>query len=159
MHTVHFISFLVGRFCGVFLSNRLRPLVLILCSLLCCVVSSLLLSLVADKVTPLLFLGTGAVGLFISIQFASGISWLAEHLDLTGRGASVVFLGGYFGWLTAPPLAGQVVSSTGPMGVFHATLVLTSCHLALFLMMVRLSKSLRDNCDGDTREATPCPED
>lgn len=25
-----------------------------------------------------------------------------------GQGASVVFLGAYFGWCTAPPLAGQV---------------------------------------------------
>ena len=40
--------------------------------------------LVHLQVIPLLFLGTGAVGFFISIQFASGISWLAEHVDLTG---------------------------------------------------------------------------
>ena len=37
------------------------------------------------QVIPLLFLGTGAVGFFVSIQFASGISWLAEHVDLTGE--------------------------------------------------------------------------
>ena len=142
-----------------FLSSRLRPLVLIVCSLLGCVLSSLLLSLAADQVISLLFLGTGAVGLFVSIQFASGISWLAERLDLTGRGASVVFLGGYFGWLCAPPLAGQVVTSpAGPMGMFHAALALTTCHLALFGLMVRISRSLRDNCDH-IRGATPCPEE
>ena len=34
-----------------------------------------------------------AVGFFISIQFASGISWLAAAgLDLTGLGSSVVFM-------------------------------------------------------------------
>ena len=108
---MHFTSFLAGRFCGVFLSSRLRPLVLILFSLISCVLSTLLLSLAADQVISLLFLGTGAVGLFVSVQFASGISWLAERLDLTGRGASVVFLGGYTGWLTAPPLADQVIFS------------------------------------------------
>ena len=88
-----------------FLSSRLSPFVLIVSSLISCVLSTLLLSLAADEVISLLFLGTGAVGLFVSIQFASGISWLAERLDLTGRGASIVFLGGYFGWLTAPPLS------------------------------------------------------
>ena len=37
------------------------------------------------QVIPLLFLATGAFGFFVSIQFASGISWLmAEHVDLTG---------------------------------------------------------------------------
>ena len=137
-----------------FLSSRLSPFILILSSLLSCVLSTLLLSLAADEVISLLFLGTGAVGLFVSIQFASGISWLAERLDLTGRGASIVFLGGYFGWLTAPPLVGQVVSSSaGPMGMFHSALALTACHLALFVLMVRVSRSLRDNCDDD-REGT-----
>ena len=34
-----------------------------------------------------------AVGFFISIQFASGISWLAAAgLDVTGLGSSVVFM-------------------------------------------------------------------
>ena len=98
------------------------------------------------------------MGLFVSVQFASGISWLSEYLDLTGRGASVVFLGGYFGWLTAPPLAGLVISSpAGPMGMFHAVLALTTCHLALFVLMIRISRSLRDNCDDD-REPRLCPE-
>ena len=37
-----------------------------------------------------------AVGFFISIQFASGISWLAAAgLDVTGLGSSVVFMVSY----------------------------------------------------------------
>ena len=73
---------------------------MILISLTGCVLSTFLLAISGAKVginhqvyffmspiiqvIPLLFLGTGAVGFFDSIQFASGISWLAEHVDLTG---------------------------------------------------------------------------
>jgi fucose permease len=115
---------------------------MILTSLLCCNLSSVLLVVMADTNEDLLFLGTGAVGFFVSLQFASGYSWLAEQVDLTGRGSSVVFLGANFGWLVFPPLAGLVFfSSVGPMGVYYLTLGLCMAHLILFLGMDRFSSS------------------
>ena len=72
--------------------------------------------------------------------FVVGYSWLAEQVDLTGKGSSVVFLGANFGWLVFPPLAGAVFfSSVGPMGVFYLTLALSALHLILFLILLKLS--------------------
>ena len=106
-----------------FLSSSLLPRTLILTSLVMSVLTALLLVLTAHRYLELLYLGTGATGYFVSLQFASGYSWLAEQVDLTGRGSSVVFLGANFGWLVFPPLAGMVFSSpVGPMGVFYLTL-------------------------------------
>jgi len=138
--TVYFASFLAGRFSGVLLSTKLKPRTLILTSLLCCTLSSILLVLMADTNQDLLFLGTGLVGFFVSLQFASGYSWLAEHVDLTGRGSSVVFLGANFGWLIFPPLAGLVFfSPVGPMGIYYLTLGLCVAHLLLFIIMNKVS--------------------
>merc|ERR1719318_1629613 len=106
--TVYFATFLAGRFSGVLLSTKLRPKTMILTSLICCILSAILLVSTASSYQLLLFIGTGAIGFFVSLQFASGYSWLAEHVDLTGRGSSVVFLGANFGWLVFPPLAGMV---------------------------------------------------
>jgi len=122
------------------LSTKLKPRTLILTSLLCCTLSSILLVLMADTNQDLLFLGTGLVGFFVSLQFASGYSWLAEHVDLTGRGSSVVFLGANFGWLIFPPLAGLVFfSPVGPMGIYYLTLGLCVAHLLLFIIMNKVS--------------------
>jgi len=138
--TVYFACFLAGRFSGVILSTKLKPRTLIVTSLLCCILSAILLVFMAETSQDLLFLGTGAVGFFVSLQFASGYSWLAEHVDLTGRGSSVVFLGANFGWLVFPPLAGMVFfSPVGPMGVYYLTLGLSSAHLILFIIMVKVS--------------------
>ena len=105
------------------LSSSLPPRTLILTSLVMSVLTALLLVTTAEHHLQLLYVGTGAIGLFVSIQFAAGYSWLAEQVDLTGRGSSVVFLGANFGWLVFPPLAGMVFSSpVGPMGVFYLTL-------------------------------------
>jgi len=138
--TTYFACFLAGRFSGVLLSTKLRPQTMILSSLFCCILSSVLLVIMAATNQNLLFVGTGAVGFFVSLQFASGYSWLAEHVDLTGRGSSVVFLGANFGWLVFPPLAGLVFfSPVGPMGVYYLTLGLSSAHLLLFLLMLKVS--------------------
>jgi len=138
--TVYFSSFLAGRFSGVLFSTKFKPQTMILTSLLCSILSALLLVLWAASQEDLLFVGTGAVGFFVSLQFASGYSWLAEHVDLTGRGSSVVFLGANFGWLVFPPLAGMVFfSSVGPMGVYYLTLGLASAHLLLFIVIIKVS--------------------
>ena len=70
-----FVLTILWRFSGIFLSSRLSPATNILNCLISCVLSNLLLVLSADKVVELLFLGTGAVGFFVSLQFASGRKW------------------------------------------------------------------------------------
>ena len=68
-----------------FLSSSLPPRTLILTSLIMSVLTALLLATTAQRYLELLYLGTGATGYFVSLQFASGYSWLAEQVDLTGR--------------------------------------------------------------------------
>ena len=60
-------------FSGVFLSSSLSPRSLILASLSMTVLSSLLLVTTADTHLELLYLGTGATGYLVSLQFASGV--------------------------------------------------------------------------------------
>ena len=60
-------------FSGVFLSSSLSPRTLILASLSMTVLSSLLLVTTADTHLELLYLGTGATGYLVSLQFASGV--------------------------------------------------------------------------------------
>jgi len=87
-----------------------------------------------------LFIATGAMGFSVSLQFASGYSWLAEKADLTGRASSIVFLGANAGWVIFPPLAGAIFfSSVGPVGIFYLSLGLSTLHLILFLIMLRLA--------------------
>ena len=49
--------------------------------------------------------------------------------------------GAYFGWMTAPPLAGLVLAGgAGPMVLFYSSLGLAATHLLLFLVMTRLAQ-------------------
>ena len=54
------------------------------------------------------------------------------------------FQGAYFGWMSAPPLAGLVLAGgAGPMVLFYSSLGLAAAHLLLFLVMTRLAAGLK----------------
>jgi len=137
--SVYFGTFLAGRFSGVLLSTRFKPLIMIIISIGSCILSALLLVLTAKFSLESLFFGTGAIGFFVSFQFASGLSWLSAEVDLTGRSSCIVFLGAYIGWLIFPPLSGIVFfSPIGPMGLYYLTLGITSFHFIIFLLMLKV---------------------
>ena len=112
---------------------------MILCSQVGCLLSALLLVLMAEWKLEALFIGTGAMGYFISLQFASGLdlcriskfsnalfsgfSWLSKHMDMAGKLSSIPSLGANFGLMSLPPVAGVIFFSwIGPMGIYYLTL-------------------------------------
>jgi len=117
--TVYFSCFLAGRLFGIFLSSHLKPQVMILVSQGGCFLSALMLVKMAGWQLEALFIFTGTMGFFISLQFASGFSWLAKHMDMAGKISSIPSFGVNFGWLTFPPIAGVIFFSwIGPMGIY-----------------------------------------
>ena len=76
-----FDSFLVFRFSGVLISTRLKPSTMILTSLTCCILSAILLVFTAESSQESLFFGTGAIGFFVSLQFASGLKLITLFMS------------------------------------------------------------------------------
>lgn len=140
LSTVYFACFLVGRFTAVFVSSLISPEYLILSSLIGCILSAIILVINASSSPIGLYIGTGAMGFALSFQFASGYSWLASLVDLTGRSSSIAFLGANSGWFVFPPIAGLMFGSAlGPMAIFYLTLGCTIAHTGVFLAMWKLS--------------------
>ena len=93
------VSFLSGRFSGIFLSTRFTPKVMVVATNLgfatmfflilspcppSCLVSSLLLASTAGWVLESLYIGTAIMGFSISMQVASGFAWLADQVGVSG---------------------------------------------------------------------------
>ena len=71
-----------------------------------------------------------------SIFFCSGLSWTAERIDVTGNLSFIFFTGGYTGFLSCPPIAGKVfTTSEDPLGIFYLTLAFTMALLIHFGLM------------------------
>ena len=67
----------------------------------------------------------GLLGFFLSWQYGSCYSWIAQKLDITGRIAPVFFIGCGAGGFVFPPISGLVFTweSWGPIGILHLTLI------------------------------------
>jgi len=143
--TTFAVAFLAGRFSGIALSRYLSPAIIILATNIGCVVGTLLLAVCAGWVLEVLFIGTAIVGFSTSMQVASGYSWLASKVDLTGNGNSFIFLGTNLGWLIFPPIAGLVIfSGPGGVGVFLLAFGTSVAQTGVIGFMMKMA-SLKNN--------------
>lgn len=141
----YYACFMTGRFSGIFVSRYVSPKKLIFTSLLTCIGAAIVLCIFAgiesitqnEKMSEIgLFIGTGLMGFGIATQFPSGVSWTAKRFDVTGKASFIFFTGGYTGFLSFPPLAGMIfTSSVGAVGIFYLTLGFTSALFLHFIFM------------------------
>lgn len=122
LQTTYFLCFMIGRFCAVIISNYVQPSVIIMVSVVVCLLGIILIISIGSWSVGGLFAGVSIVGFSLSFQFASGFSWLAELVDMTGRNSSIVFLGASVGFLVSPPIAGVLEESAGVMALFYQML-------------------------------------
>ena len=147
LNTLYYGAFLVGRFSGIVISKYIKPTTMILASLLGCVTSAIILSILASTSKIGVYVGTSMMGFFVSFLFASGLSWTAGLFDVTGKASFIFFLGGFSGFLSIPPIAGTIFTADETkVGFFYLALGITILHTILFIAMLCLSKlKKRDN--------------
>merc|ERR1719167_65276 len=114
---------------------------MILASLLGCVTSAIILSVLSATSKIGLYVGTSMMGFFVSFLFASGLSWTAGLFDVTGNASFIFFLGGFSGFLSIPPIAGTIFTADKTkVGFFYLALGITILHTILFISMLLISK-------------------
>ena len=84
---------------------------------------------------------TGILGFFVSWQFGSTYSWVAQKIDITGRLAPLFFLGCGLGSTIFPPLSGFVfTSSVGAVGILYLTLAAVIVQASVYAGMWSVSR-------------------
>ncbi|XP_051951397.1 sodium-dependent glucose transporter 1-like [Xyrauchen texanus] len=138
-------TFAAGRGLAIFFATCLRPGTLILLSLVCSIVSSLLLMLFSRN-NPVLWTCTALYGVSMSTVFPSGISWMEQYTTVTGRSAAVFVVGAALGEMALPALLGfllgQVQKKPLLMYLAFGTSIFTSI---LFPIMYKLASKGRDS--------------
>jgi len=135
-------GFMAGRIASIFVSKVIRPRNMIFMSLITCVASAIALVAVGGVTKTGLYAGAGFLGFFVSWQYGSCYSWVAQKGDISGRPASIFFIGCGAGSLVFPALSGFVFSSSwwGPQGVLHLTLIACLMQCAVYSTMYFISK-------------------
>ena len=133
---------MAGRITSIFVSKLLKPRTMIFCSLVTCIISAILIVSFGTTSQYGLYAGTGLLGFFVSWQYGSCYSWVAQKIDITGRIAPVFFIGCGAGGLVFPTLSGFVFTwdGWGPVGILHLTLIICIAQCVVFGVMYALSK-------------------
>ena len=113
---------------------------MILISLVTCLATAVFLSLTGGESVICLYLGTAALGFFISWQFGSCFSWVAKKRNITGRLSSLFFIGCGFGGLVTPPVSGFFFTQLGAMSIIYLTLCYCIVQCILFYTLWRLAR-------------------
>ena len=127
-------SFTLGRIFGIWVSTRLRPLLILYLDFAGCVLSMALISLFRDS-TAVLWVGSVLLGVSLASIFPTFITLSEERMHVTGSITGWFLAGASLGGMTIPVLIGQAFDWLGPtsmIAIVFATIVLNLLSLVLF---------------------------
>ncbi len=146
-------GFMTGRLVSIFMARLVRPRNMIAASCSACVLVAAALCALAAVDRYFLYCLTFLLGFFVSWQFGSCYSWVAQKMDITGRLSPVFFVGCGIGGCIFPPLTGFVFTSLGPNFMMYLTLV--AC---LLQCLTYASMWLRARVPMNTNESYSLPQ-
>ena len=140
-----FGSYCVGRLFCIPISRKLHPSVIIVSALTLCCLSSAFLSFFGGSSLEALLVGNAVMGLSISFQFPSGLTWLASEMPggMKSIYTSFMFTGANCGWIVLPPLASTLFYVISPSAPFVTAFVCNLIHMIIFVTMHKLSQRLK----------------
>ena len=140
-----FGSYCVGRLFCIPISRKLHPSVIIVSALTLCCLSSAFLSFFGGSSLEALLVGNAVMGLSISFQFPSGLTWLASEMPggMKSIYTSFMFTGANCGWIVLPPLASTLFYVVSPSAPFVTAFVCNLFHMMIFITMHKLSQRLK----------------
>ncbi|XP_062896822.1 sodium-dependent glucose transporter 1 isoform X2 [Mobula hypostoma] len=136
-------TFALVRGLAILFAACLYPGAMILLSIIGCTISSLILTLYNTKHIAL-WLGTGLYGASMATTFPSGIIWVKQYTEITGRSAGLFVFGAALGEMVVPAVVGylQGISAINHYPILMLTALLTSTMTAiLFPVMYKLATS------------------
>ncbi|XP_067883457.1 sodium-dependent glucose transporter 1 isoform X2 [Heterodontus francisci] len=149
-------TFATGRGLAIFLATCLYPGTMILLSLIGCTISSLILTLYHNNLISL-WVGTGLYGVSMAATFPSGITWVKQYTNTTGKSAALFVFGAAVGEMVVPAMVGflQGINAIKHYPILMLTALGTSTMTAiLFPVMYKLASSPSSvQLESDDRKA------
>lgn len=139
-----------GRVVGVPLSIVLKPRTMVVMNLIITAVAYILL-LFVNVYEGVMWISAILAGFGMSSTFAAMVLWVSETVQITGRVASVLLVGGSVGGMTGPLIVGQLFDAVSPMWMVYILVIASLLHITLFLILFffvgKWKAKLSDNLD------------
>lgn len=96
---------------------------------------------------PAIWLASAVLGMSYASIYPTGVTWMSETIEATGKATSVMVTGGIVGDITVPAAVGGLIAKTSPDALFYATFVgVTVCSgiVALMFLTANIHKKRQD---------------
>ncbi len=140
--TVFWASFVLGRVLAIPLSDRVRPVTLIIGGCAGGILATVIMAMGAE-VTAIVWITTAIFGLSIAPLFASMLTHVQARAPFAGASTSWLIAAAGLGSLVVPYVLGRILDASGPSAMPWAVAVLTGLTLAWALVLDRLVLSPR----------------
>jgi fucose permease len=127
-------AFTVGRLAATLLSARLKPITMLVASLVGCLAAAASL-LVWPQQPAAVWAGTAAFGFFVAPLFANIFNLAGDAMTLTGGITGIFLVGTSLGMLALPWLIGQMFEPLGPASMPVSLLVALAAALLCCLLI------------------------
>lgn len=140
-------GFFAGRMVSIVAVKFMSPKFMLKFCIMLCAISSILLSMEADRSASLLYICAGLYGFAISWQYGSAFSWSAQFMDVVGTRASVFNLGCSLSFV-APLSGGYLFHRWTPMAMWHLNLIFVSVQIMAFVCLHFMFKKAGEDQKG-----------
>jgi FHS family Na+ dependent glucose MFS transporter 1 len=138
--------FTLGRLVAIWISTRLRPLMILYLDFAGCILSMGLIILARDS-AMFLWVGSILLGISFASIFPTFITLSEERMHVTGTITGWFLVGGSIGGMTVPVLIGQAFERFGPASMI--TIVLSTIVLNLVALVFFTKFSAKAQTTGD----------
>ena len=139
--SLYWAAFSFGRFCGIFLIHRFKPVQLLFVYLILLICSFLAIYITTMLITPVIWAFIPFAGFSMSIVFPCIFTWTEESiLNVTGKVSSMFLISASSGLMINPLILGYLIDNFSPLCFAYLLFAESVLCLLLFLSVLFLVK-------------------
>ncbi|GFT03983.1 hypothetical protein NPIL_201451 [Nephila pilipes] len=132
--SVYWGTFTLSRGLSIFLAIKFRPITIILCDFSVMCLAALVLSTIGNMYSDFLWLGTALLGLGLASFYASTITWVERHINVTNKVGSSFVVAASFGEMIAPLAISQYVKEMPEILMYIVAGCVATCGFLILIL-------------------------
>ncbi|GFY74381.1 sodium-dependent glucose transporter 1 [Trichonephila inaurata madagascariensis] len=132
--SVYWGTFTLSRGLSIFLAIKFSPITIVLCDFSVMCLAAVVLSTIGNIYSNFLWLGTALLGLGLASFYATTITWVERHVNVTNKVGSSFVVAASFGEMIAPLAISQYVKEVPEILMYIVAGCVVTCGFFIFIL-------------------------
>ena len=155
LNTVFWTCFTSGRGVAILAARWISPRLLLCVEISANLACGIVLLAAGHQSSLLLWIFTGLFGFFLSPVFPAGLSWINQHVKMTGVAVGFVFTGSAIGGMVYQWLTGYLFEYYGTRSFMYVVFGYAVCISAVYVAMLLATRGRKNRFHESDEELQP----